>query len=147
MVKAGDLPILAIVALAAIGTIPALMTVIFGVTPDACARWLFDQAIGTVTSSTSGYGMFTEQWEFSILVMIKFGCRPTGWRMAVGAIRAASALVGIIPGMAGDTGFGRFTDRVTSPMTSGTTRYVMFAKQRETGVSIVVERCRFPASG
>lgn len=76
VVELSDFPVFAVVALGAIGAVPAFMLIFFLVAADACHRGLLDGIIRTMASGTGRSGMRPDQLEFSILIVVEIDRSP-----------------------------------------------------------------------
>jgi hypothetical protein len=88
VIEAGRLPIAAIVALGTVGSVLALVAIIFRVAADARARRMLDRIPRTVTSSATCIGVASYERETGIRVMIKFGRVPSCGRMTTCTVRS-----------------------------------------------------------
>lgn len=135
-----------IVAGCAVAAEALVMRVLRRVTADTGQRRLGSLGWQFVAGTAFHFDMRADQRKARHPVVIEIRLFPAFGIMALGAIRAVAAFMGVILFVAGKTGFGRFWNRVANAVAGGTFGRGVTAKQRKAGILVMIERHGFPAN-
>lgn len=100
VIETAVFPVAAVVAARAVRAVSPLVNIIGRVTGDAHPGRFADRVSRAVTCGATRTGMLAEQRKTRVTVVVERGALPVGRVMATGAVRAPSALMNIVFGMA-----------------------------------------------